>query len=248
MKNLAKLFATAFLLLIVVWNAIGKTMVKDIDPCRDGTTLGSIDDLYFRIDYKILFHFDDCQHCQFKPCTFCFSPCLTCPAPLEQFGYAYEVTFSYENPLEEKILLPVGKQNFFQGIQQEKIGQTEIFEHGYHENVFSVIAAPGQQVAWTLIDVQGNKRTIAYTLPAALTIKAYPNPNEDLFTLSVNGSNENPQEAYLSINDENGVLIGEKKITIPYKNTIDLRAYTKGLYLLKVSIGNQYIAEKVKIE
>ncbi len=212
-----------------------------------GNPLGLLDYLCFHIDIKTIATLNDCLYCQFDPCYNCPSPCLTCPAPFEKYGYAYEITFSYENPLEEAIEAPLGEQNYFARIEDAYAGQPEVFEPGYHENVFSVIAAPGQTIQWALTDAEGFTRKIEFQVPIDTQMEVYPNANDGIFQLKVNGMEE-AQSGILSITDSNGELIRKEKVMLPYEKEVNISQYGKGIYFVKVATAQGMTTRKVMVK
>lgn len=78
-------------------------------------------------------------------------------------------------------------------------------------------------------------------------IKAYPNPAKNFINVDVN---ENLKDAEISIYDVNGRVVWQKtKISDKVKLTVDVSAFSKGVYFLKAVENNKEIyKDKILIE
>jgi hypothetical protein len=71
----------------------------------------------------------------------------------------------------------------------------------------------------------------------------YPNPNNGVFTLTLNNTNH----AEVAIYTVSGQLVLQQKLT-QVVNTINLTNYAKGMYFVKVNTNDKIVIEKIVVQ
>jgi hypothetical protein len=84
------------------------------------------------------------------------------------------------------------------------------------------------------------------TLPNHFSMKAYPNPVQDLFTLKLNEPNQ--AASYISILDMTGKVLYHDLMPLgTQQQELDMNNYPPGLYLIRYTSSQLKLTESVKI-
>jgi GEVED domain/Secretion system C-terminal sorting domain/HYR domain/PKD domain len=111
----------------------------------------------------------------------------------------------------------------------------------------------------TLIETNScGSDTATQTIPVALAIAQgldggsvafFPNPNDGHFTMSL--SNLEGKEVNVTITDMRGVMVAQHKLDVTsaeFREAMDLSNVTKGIYFVRVSVGENVLTGKITLQ
>ncbi|MEQ9439950.1 MAG: T9SS type A sorting domain-containing protein [Cyclobacteriaceae bacterium] len=183
----------------------------------------------------------------------------------------YQALFGYKNENSDPVFIPIGDKNKF--VPDKDQGQVETFRPGRQYAAFEVTLAPGTTITWKLKGPDGQQRTATATAPSAdepvaridYTTKSveqetfavpasdllpgtyvYPNPSSGTVFLEVVDTPDMP--IHVSIFNTLGQSVYQSEGTEVIRESVDLKPFGQGLYVVHCEVGQKTTTRKIIIK
>ncbi|MGB3587766.1 MAG: T9SS type A sorting domain-containing protein [Tunicatimonas sp.] len=184
----------------------------------------------------------------------------------------YRALFGYLSENSVPVFVPIGENNKIVPSDDYDAGQPEEFAPGRQAAVFEVVLQPGETVVWSLKGPDGERRTATATAPEGEVATrfdnansklesaflgddasnilpgtyVYPNPTSGRIFLEVVDAPETPIQ--VNVFNSLGQSVYQTDGNELIRETVNLRSFGRGLYVVQTKAGTKLATRKIIVE